>query len=142
MKSNHAAAAAMIRKHLKANNIKARVRASSYSMGSSVTVTILEDVLPATADVIRGYVNQFQYGSFDGMTDSYDYDNRREDLPQVKFTFVELERSDEIKAEAREYLSHIDGLSDYEREDYVHRVLNGSWGDFYATRKPRVKVAA
>ena len=45
--STHAAAAKEIRQYLKAQGIKARVKAKTYSMGNSVDVYIQEDINPA-----------------------------------------------------------------------------------------------
>lgn len=139
--SNHAAAA-QIRKMLKKHGIKARVRASSYAGGSSVNVKILDDVLPATLEQIEAFANRYQYGHFDGMTDCYEYSNRNEELPQVKFVFVECRYSDAIRAEAREYIESIEGIHDYEIDQYTSLAIRGRWGDFWSSRKPRIRAAA
>lgn len=140
--SNHAAAAATIRKQLKVAGIKARVRASSYSGGSSVRVQILQDVLPATLHEIESYANQFQYGHFDGMQDLYEFSNRRSDIPQVKFVFVEVKYSDELRAQARAYIEGIHGIESHEIDRYTGLVIAGRWGDFWTARKPRVRATA
>ena len=136
--SNHAAAAKMIRAELKKNNIKATVRASSYSMGSSITVTIKQDVLPATREAIESFSNKFQYGHFDGMQDLYEYSNSRDDLPQVKFVFVNCEYSEELKAEARAEAAKW-GYKEYELDQAAWRIINGTFeSNFWNSRKPRI----
>jgi len=141
MKSTHAQAAAMIRKQLKTNGINAKVRSDSYAGGNSVNVNIKQDLLPAAVKEIKAYCNEFQQGHFNGMEDIYEYSNRNSDLPQVKFVFVNVEYSDEIKAEARAYIENINGIDDCEVDRYTWMALNGSWGDFWTSRKPRVRAA-
>ena len=102
-KSAHAAAAAMIRKEMKKNGIKGSVRSSSYSGGSSITVRV-NDLTPWTLEALTRFVSGFQYGHFDGMYDIYEYSNNRDDIPQVRFTFVECSYSDELRQKAYDYL--------------------------------------
>jgi len=101
--STAAQAASMIRKHLKANGIACTVKSENYAGGNSVNVWIA-DPLPATRAQIELYLAQFEYGSFDGMTDSYNYDNRRDDIPQVRFVFLNSEYSDEMRQACWEWL--------------------------------------
>lgn len=140
--SNHAHAAKLIRQELKRHGIKARVRAHTGSMTSSVDVDIHEDILPAVRNEIEAFVNQFVYGHFDGMDDSYRMTNVCDDLPQVKYAFVQVHYSDEIKAEARAFVeSHYADLSDHEKETIVYRTLRASENpEFWRARKPRLVV--
>jgi len=141
--SNHAAAAKMIRAELKKNGIKASVRAKSYSGGSSITVDILEDITPAAVKEISAFCDRFEMGSFNGMEDIYEYNNRNDDLPQVKFVFVNMDYSDELRAEARAYVEANYAADDeYRLQEETRNVINGYWGNFWINRKPRVKVAA
>jgi hypothetical protein len=94
--SDHAAAAAAIRRHIKGLGIKAKVTSESYSMGSSVRVSV-EDLDPFISQQIEEFAGQFQYGHFDGMIDMYEYSNSRKDIPQVKFVFVENRASDAMR---------------------------------------------
>lgn len=94
-KSVPAQAAAMIRQYMKANGIAGKVRSESYSMGSSVNVYV-QDLSPEASQSLKEYASQFQYGNFDGMQDLYEYNNRNEELPQVKFVFVNNEISSEM----------------------------------------------
>ena len=143
MKTEAAQAAAIIRKELKSNGITAKVKSSNYSGGSSIDVTVYQDITPAALDEIKSYCDGFQYGDFDGMTDSYNYRSNRDDRPTARFVFVSVNYSDEIKAAARAYIDNIDGFNDdYEKQRYTSMALGGSWGDFWTTRKPRIKIAA
>ena len=129
-KSNHAAAAQMIRAELKKNGIRATVKSRVYSGGSSVDVKIQQDVCPATRKQVEAFANRFQYGHFDGMTDSYEYSNRDESLPQVRFVFVTVDYSDEIIEAAKAYAG-----------DAFWPAINGVWGAFWRQHKPRVRLA-
>lgn len=80
-------AAVLIRKELKEtfNGVKFSVRSESYSMGNKVNISYDADI---DKSEIRKITNKYKMGNFDGMTDSYDYSNRNENLPQVKFIFI------------------------------------------------------
>jgi len=144
--SEQAQAAKMIRAHLKAQGIKARVTSDSASMTSSVNV-YLNDELQATVDKVKTYADQFQYGHFDGMQDLYEYSNTRDDLPQAKFVFVNNDLSEEMRAEIWAYCqtAHADA-SDHDRpythEDHVlfRGAFCGDWGTWLSDRKPRVRA--
>lgn len=101
--SSHAAAAKMIRTHIKSLGIKATVKASSYAYGSSIRAEV-HNVCPAVRKELKSYVDQFQYGQFDVMTDCYHTTNNRQDIPQVKFTFLNVTYSNEIKQKAYEWV--------------------------------------
>jgi hypothetical protein len=127
--SNHAAAAAAIRAELKRHGIRARVTSESFSMGDAVRVRIQQDVLPAVREAIEAFAGQYQYGHFDGMQDLYEYSNRRDDLPQVKYVSVSVDYSDAL----------IEAAKAYAGEAYWP-AINGRWGDFWRDRKPRVRL--
>lgn len=96
--TSHAAAAKQIRNELKKNGVAARVKASAASMTSKVAIQ-LEDCPPWTVAAVEKFVSKFQYGHFDAMNDLYVY-NSDEDLPQVKFVFVDVVYSDELQQQA------------------------------------------
>lgn len=52
-----------------------------------------------TANAVEEIIKKFQYGHFDGMTDSYEYSNSNEDLPQVRFVFANRTMSAEAQAQ-------------------------------------------
>lgn len=158
MASTQAQAAAMIRKHLKAHGIAARVTSESASMMTAVNVRLTGDPLPATRKAVEEYCKQFQYGHFDGMIDMYEYSNSRDDIPQVKYVSVDTDYSEEIRQEVYEYLcenfadfghlsgNYLDNCNASAGSEWVstwvHRVLYGSLTcDFWTARKPRVRAA-
>jgi hypothetical protein len=160
-KSNHALAAALVKAYAK--NVlgiaKVSTKSDSYSGGSSITVTVI-DQHPDTVDALKSYVSQFQYGKFDGMNDIYEYTNRNADLPQVKYAFVNNEKSAELKQAAFNYLrstySECDSLpSDYQAAQnlhvaahceyvsaLVHRILCDKSADGFWAVREQYKAAA
>lgn len=40
--------------------------------------------------------SKYEMGHFDGMTDSYDYSNRRDDVPQVNYVFLNRDISEDV----------------------------------------------
>ncbi|RTL03554.1 hypothetical protein EKK58_12865 [Candidatus Dependentiae bacterium] len=90
-KSTPALAATQIRKILKEKfpQYKFSVTSSSYSMGSSVDVTNLNGFASQQEkDEVKKVLRKWEYGSFDGMVDGYNYDNRNDAIPQVKFVML------------------------------------------------------
>ena len=79
-------------------NILFSVYSESFSMGDAVNVHTyiekMEDFI--TEDDIKQYTNKYEYGHFDGMTDYYNADNVREDIPQTKYLQVAIEYSPAI----------------------------------------------
>ena len=138
-----AQAAAQIRKQLKKHGVPAKVTSSNYSMGSSVTVKLLNDPLPATVKLVTEFANQYQQGHFDGMQDLYEYSNRREDIPQAKYVFVNAEYTAETREAAQAWVENrfADPQPSHILGDMVHRALNGTMAGFWADRKPRVRAA-
>ena len=142
--SNHAAAAAAIRAQLKAAGVKGSVKAESYAGGCSVRVRLAE-CLPATKREVEAFANQYQYGHFDGMDDSYKYSNRRDDLPQVTYVFVDVDYSPETWEAAKAYTVANDGENweDYSNgSDRPWMYINGALPGFWTARKPKVRVVA
>lgn len=80
MTSTHADAAKMIRKQLKAT--WPTIKFSVHSNVSSVRVAWHDG---PTDTAVEAITKDYQKGRFDGMTDSYDYSNRRDDIPQVQY---------------------------------------------------------
>ena len=93
--SSQARAAKMIRQYMKVNGIAGSVRSDSFAGGDSVSIRV-EDLQPVQYSALKDYANQFQYGHFDGMIDLYEYSNRRDDIPQVKFVSIYNKMSDQV----------------------------------------------
>jgi hypothetical protein len=94
--SSHAAAAATIRKELKAAfpSVKFSVTSDSFSGGDSVDVRWTDG--PTTGQVEK-FSSKYQYGHFNGMDDIYEYTNSREDIPQAKYVQEHRSMSDEAE---------------------------------------------
>ena len=140
MKSIPAQVAAIIRKELKKHGIKARVRSESFSMGNAVNVNIKQDITPGAKKEIEAFCGQFQQGHFNSMEDIYEYSNRNDNIPQVKWVSVEVDYSDEIRQAAKDHIDNIHGIDEWEKDKYAWMALNGSWGEFWTSRKPRIRV--
>lgn len=136
-KSEHAQAAAMMKKHLQGMGLKASAKSDSFSMGNSVHITVLTpNLTPTRRAEIKTYCNRFQYGHFNSMEDIYEYSNKTSDLPQSKYVSVEFTQSDAMRETIKEYVAKIDGINEYERDRYEYMVWMGSWGDFWDTWAP------
>jgi hypothetical protein len=94
-KSIHAQTASAIRKELRAKfpGIKFVVRSSTFSMGNAVDIEWVDGVHTSEVDKI---VNKYQYGNFNGMIDLYEYSNKRNDIPQVKYVMTQRTISFEL----------------------------------------------
>jgi hypothetical protein len=86
--TNHAKAGKLIRGYMKAQGIVGTVRGEQYAGGATVRVHV-EDLVPAQYQALKEFAKNFEYGTFNGMEDIYEYDNVQADLPQVTFVFVE-----------------------------------------------------
>lgn len=88
MKTETAQAAALIRKEIKSAFPKLPFACSSknYAGGNSVTVS-LDGATDEIIAIVERIVAKYRRGNFDGMTDSYEYNNRR-DIPQANYVFV------------------------------------------------------
>ena len=104
-KSNQAQAAALIRKELKKEfpQTKFRVTSSGFSGGDSVSIHWQNG---ATTKQVQDITNKYQYGHFDGMTDSYEYSNNRKDIPQTKYVMEQRTITMDIVNQAFEYIRH------------------------------------
>lgn len=118
MKSTHALAAKAIRKELKQKypNTKFSVRSESFAGGNAVRVEWTEGEQTQEIDAIVG---KYQYGSFDGMTDSYNYTNRIEEIPQVKWVTTDRKIRPQTVAKSIDKINENFGLNiNYEIKKY------------------------
>lgn len=135
--STQARAAKVIRDHLKANGIEARVKSRSASMMTAIDVYVT-DQPPWVMRELEAYVGQFEYGHFDGYDDCYRYSNRRDDLPQVKFAHVNNPASDNMIAEINAWIASYYAPG---HEPTVWQVYGDDkmWGRaFWSARKARL----
>lgn len=93
-----ALAAKAIKNELKAimPSLKLRTSSKNYSGGCSVRVSMIDEQ-PEVYNAVKKIADRYEYGSFDGMTDMYNYDNVDRSIPQAKYVFVENDCSDEMK---------------------------------------------
>ena len=118
MKTTAALTAKEIRKVLKATypGVKFSVTSESYSGGDSVRVEYT-DFIPAKE--LDKLLSKYQYGSFNGMEDIYEYSNVNKDIPQTKYLFVTRNMSETIKEELlNEVRTQYAGCDNVEYEDY------------------------
>ncbi len=87
MKTTAALAANAIKAELKASfpNVKFSVKSENYSGGDAVNIYWTDG---PDNEAVNNIVRKYEYGTFDGMTDCYNYTNRRTDIPQTKFVFL------------------------------------------------------
>lgn len=99
MKSTVAQCAAAIKAELKSAfpSVKFSVRSESFSGGNSVDISWIDGV---TDEQVRAITDKYQFGHFDGITDCYEYSNKRNDIPQAKFVQTARLYSAESKAQA------------------------------------------
>ncbi len=98
MKSTHAQVAALIKKELKKQGIKCKVKSSIFVGGDDVGVRIFDQPI-SVALKIEKYCSQFQAGRYSIDSDMYEYSNDRNDIPQVKYVSLWNELSLELKSE-------------------------------------------
>ena len=134
--STAAVVADRIRKILKEKYpaYKFTVKSESYSGGNNVNVSYT-DFLPT--ETIEKHIKQFQAGSFDGMTDCYNYDENIHEIdhkgilqtvPRVKFLFVNRSFSDTVRNDCNKYIETRYELSEMQRykiDTAVYRLLQG-----------------
>lgn len=113
--SPHAAVAKLIRADLKKRVIKASVTSESYYGGDAVRIS-LTDQPPSVARELKKQYSCYVYGEFNGMEDIYEFTNRRHDIPQVKFLFVESSRSPEMRGKIKEFIATNPPCLRYEEE--------------------------
>lgn len=97
---NQTVAAKNIRTQLKAAfpGVKFKVQSQSYSMGCSVNIYWTDG---PTAEQVEAITDQYAYGKFDGMDDSYTYNQSLwvEAFGGAKYVFANRDYSDQRKQE-------------------------------------------
>ena len=125
--SEQAKVAKLCRQYCKSLGVKCSATSDSFSMGDSVTVRI-KDQPPAMREQIETELIQYQYGSFNGMEDIYEYTNSRDDIPQTKYISIECEYTDDIKQSAWSWLKAKYANGDDKPESY-EEARNMQWTD-------------
>lgn len=121
--SSHAATAAAIKAELKAAfpNCKFSVTSDSFSQGDATRIHWTDG---PTVNEVENISQKYQYGHFNGMTDSYESSNSRDDIPQVKFVSESRSISDSIEQEVSSQLSKLMNFDSRDLEDTTRRVIS------------------
>jgi hypothetical protein len=124
-KSDHALAAANIRRELKAAfpGIKFSVRSDSYSGGDSVDICW---ELGPTSREVEAITGKYQEGTFNGMIDLYEYDSDRSWTAKYgSAKYVHCQRDcHEAQAVIQEALQrNLNGCNPYEYQTQAWRIL-------------------
>lgn len=137
-KTPAAKVAALCKKFVKSLGLDCSASSDNFSGGDSVRVKTLNANQKQRAEIDK-YCDQFQRGHFDGMTDLYEYSNRRDDIPQTKYMFCEYSYSDDIQQAAYEWVR--DNFADSEElaqlpPDYKNPANNHLriYGEFVSTQ--------
>ena len=118
MKTESALTSKAIKSELKKAfpNVKFSVKSSNFAGGNSVDVSYDDAILRSK---VKAITDKYQYGSFDGMNDIYNYDNKNESIPQVKYVSVSRNMSDETSAELlKEFQNTYKGAEKLTMNDY------------------------
>ena len=118
--STPAEAAKQIRKKLREAGIEARV--TSQSRGTSSVRVQMWNQPPERARKAERIAGEHRMGRFDGMTDSYDVDNARSDLPQARYVHIDNTPSEEMNEEIRTYAKERHGE---DSQFALHRIYTG-----------------
>jgi len=111
----------------------------TYAGGNVVHVGAI-DLTKSEREFLEKLLQEYQYGSFDGMTDMYSYDNRDSGKErQAKYVQLRVEYSPKKYASAKEYLKNQWDVTDDKTAQekascwygtMVDRVLNGHYGPY------------
>ena len=80
-----------------------------------------------TKDKVEAITNKYQIGSFDGMTDCYEYTNKRDDIPQIEYVFVQRDWSMKTQIKINQMLDKYyvsEQSSSYNRQDNFYQIFN------------------
>lgn len=102
--SEQARAAKAIREKLKVAypGIKFNVRSDSFAGGNSVDVSWQDG---PTGRQVEELIHWHEAGTFDGMTDMYEYDRVHPNIPQAKYVQTQRSMSDDAKRDTVAYLN-------------------------------------
>lgn len=116
--SQSALAAKSIRSILKKEypDVTFSVKCDNFANGSSVDVYWTDGIPEKEID---SFIRQYEYGTFDGMTDSYNYDNRK-DMPQAKYCMTHRTISEAVYQQAYEHAkAHYVFIAGLGIDDYI-----------------------
>ncbi len=128
-RSEVARCASEVKKTLKKEypGIKFSVRSENYAGGDSVNVSYKMGLDVPNPREIEKKLSKYEYGHFDGMIDYYEISNSRDDIPQTKYLFVNLQ---EVRPFLNNYkdafLKHW-GLKEFNDQEIMAKL--NMWGD-------------
>lgn len=135
MKTEAAKASAQIKQALRVKwpQVKFSVKSSVYSGGDSVHVSWTDG---PTVDQVQPIVRFYEYGTFDGMTDSYNMDNVKECAHQAKYVMCNRDFSEQSWELATNQVLRERGMTNISREEFLEkwvpdsptRQTPGYWG--------------
>jgi len=85
--SDHILCGKQIRKELKEKFTKTRFKVVSYIYSGGNSIDIYWNNGP-TRKQVDNIIQKYRYGHTAGMKDSYDKDNKRKNISQIKFIFI------------------------------------------------------
>ena len=126
MLSTQASVAQIIRKELKEKfpSIKFSVSSRSYAGGNSVDIDYTNGV---PSDEIRKLTFKYQAGSFDGMTDMYNYDYDKTGVT-AKYIFTNRNITNDIREKAKNIIAKDFGIVDINDENEWQKKFH-AWPD-------------
>lgn len=132
MLSNQAQVAKIIRKELGISfpKIKFTVRSSGFSGGNDVNIDYTNGI---PAKEIEKIVNKYESGTFDGMTDCYNYDYNKTGVTS-KYIFVNRHISDDVWEKTKEKLASMYGIKEIDDENIWQDKL-GIWSSVAVHRE-------
>jgi hypothetical protein len=131
--SEVAKAAKMIRQDLKTAfpNVKFNVTSRHYT---TVSITWINGV---TERDVNNLVRKYKMGNFNGMVDSYDFSNRRQDIPQAEYIFTNRQISTDVMSKMfnfvkSQYAAYTNASTineyirgaEYTAENFIRNLLN------------------
>ena len=103
-------------------NVKFSCTYQTYSMWSSVDIWWVDWPTEKEVNIIA---KKYQYGSFDWMTDMYEYTNSRDDIPQAKYVFCRREMSDTTRENIKKWVDALWDITFYnDWRDLVYCIFN------------------
>jgi hypothetical protein len=93
--SDYAQVAKLLKQKGKELGLTISAKSQSFAGGNSVDVNVSKGSDTAIQE-LKNFSKQFVYGKFDGMTDYYDMNNYRKDIPQTKYLFINDNRASTI----------------------------------------------
>jgi len=128
IKTEAAKAAREIKSTLKKRfpETKFRVNSENFAGGNAVNIHYKGTRQGPKPKEVEAIARKHQFGHFDGMTDSYNYSNWNDEIPQAKYVHVSVDTK-ELREEMKEEFMKRYGLKTFEDKEARERL--GMWAD-------------